>query len=647
MMMERMYSSAIARRNGAAWKTVFVCIALVALTVLTFLPVLRAEFVEFDDDLYVTANRHVQQGLSGESVKWAFTTLHAAFWHPLTWLSLMLDYELFGSGPAGFHATNLLLHVISTLLLFGLLYDATRALWRSAITAALFAVHPLHVESVAWVAERKDVLSTLFWFLCTWTYVRYARRPRPGAYLSCLAIFVLGLMAKPMLVSLPIIMLLLDVWPLDRLPPPPLNLRSLAARGWSLVVEKIPFFLLAAGAAGAAYLAQWLSGAIPSMESSPLPDRAANAVVSAALYIGGMFAPIRLGCFYPLGTGYSTGAILFAAGILATLTVLAAASVRSHRYLAVGWLWYIVSLLPVSGLVQVGSHARADRYTYVPFVGLFIMLVWGTWTLLAKLVARVRVRRATAACLALPAVAALAVAAYVQAGYWQNTVRLFNRTLAVTGDNAMIRGNLGAVLYRQGDLQGAFQQYVEAIRINPRSASAHSNLGVLGVAVGDTEGAEKHYREALAIKPHYADAHENLAGLLYRLERIDEAVYHYGEAARLKPEAARPRANLAGLLFVQGRIDDAIAVSREAIALDPGDPQAYYNLGIFLERAGDLGGAASNYLAAIRLDPGASDAVGNLQAVLNLLPDTAAAGKYRAQLLRIRPDLARTPIEGE
>ena len=496
----------------------------------------------------------------------------------------MLDVELYGFDPGAHHLTNLWFHIANTLLLFGLLHRMTGALGRSAFVAGLFAVHPLHVESVAWLAERKDVLSTLFGMLTIWAYVDYGGRPGPRRYGAVLLFFALGLLAKPMLVTLPFVLLLLDFWPLGRV-----RMGSNPAGDWAfsrdgcstmvrLVWEKIPLLALAAASSVVTFVIHRRGGAVISLGATPLNLRLENAWISYLAYIGKMLWPAHLAVFYPYAQSQSgwwaTAAFLGLVGI--SVAVIRAGPRRP--YLLVGWFWYLGTLVPVIGLVQVGDQAMADRYTYVPLIGLFIVVAWGV----PELLARWPLPR-----LALPAAAGLvilacAITAWGQVQYWEDSTTLWTHTLAVTTGNNIAHNNLGVSLADQGKLDEAIAHYCEALRIKPDYANAHNNLGVALADRGKTDRAIAHYSEALRIQPDYADAHINLGVSLAEQGKVDQAIVHFTEALRIQPDSAKAQNDLGVALASQGKVDQAIAHFTEALRIQPDYADAQKNLGIAL-----------------------------------------------------------------
>jgi tetratricopeptide (TPR) repeat protein len=492
-------------------KALLVAVLLSIITMFVYRGVLRNEFVNYDDNDYVTSNIHVQKGLSWNGVKWAFTSTDASNWHPLTWLSHMLDVHLFGLNPAGHHFTNLFLHVVATLLLFGFMRFATGKLWMSAFVAALFALHPAHVESVAWVAERKDVLSAVLWFATLWAYAYYARNPRIGKYTLVLILFAFGLLAKPMLVSLPFVLLLLDYWPLGRLTT---NARPI---GW-LVVEKLPLLMMAAASSIITVVAQ--HAAISSLNKIYLTTRLSNAVMSYCVYIWQAIWPTNLTVFYP----YAHPFLLNVVTCLLLLFAITAAVVwagRRTKYLITGWLWYLVTLVPVIGIVQVGCQAHADRYTYIPYVGLFMIIVWG----LSAFANKINNHKMLLLTIALTVIfLALCGRTWQQVGYWQNDLTLFSHALNVTKNNDIACNNLGFYYERTNKIREAISYYQQALDINPNYGNAHYNFGNMLLQAGRTDEAIAHYQKALEINPNKINTLSNLAGAYFQKRQLSDAV---------------------------------------------------------------------------------------------------------------------------
>jgi tetratricopeptide (TPR) repeat protein len=574
-------------------RTFLICVSLTIAILAVFWQVQNNGFVNFDDGKYVTENRHVQEGLSWDGFVWALTTTHANFWHPLTWLSHMLDCQLYGLNPGGHHFTNLLLHIANTLLLFLILQRMTGAMWQSAFVAALFALHPLHVESVAWASERKDVLSTLFWILTIGAYVRYVEHPGLNRYLLVFLSFVLGLMAKPMLVTLPFVLLLLDYWPFGRLQlkasanathvqiQKPSNTNYHSERVIRLLVEKVPLLVFAAASSIPAFLAQQHGGATKSLALFPLEGRVANALLSYLIYIGKMIWPQNLTVFYPHpGSTVPTWKVALAGLLLLSVTVWVIRTAKAHPYLLVGWLWYLGTLVPVIGLVQVGDHAMADRYTYVPLIGLFIMLAWG----LPHVAARWPRRKIVFVTSTAGFLSILMVYSWFQVRHWKNSVTLFEHALRVTNNNPLAHTDLGVALAGQGKLVQAIWHYSEALRIKPDYLEARINLGGALARQGRLDEAIDHYLEALRIKPDFADAHYNLGNALTRHGKPDDAIAHYLEALRIQPDDAEAYNNLGIALAKQQRMAEAIACFQQALRVKPDFANARHNMEVALKK---------------------------------------------------------------
>ncbi|MDI6688750.1 MAG: tetratricopeptide repeat protein, partial [Desulfobacterales bacterium] len=517
-----------------------VCLFLVGVTLSVYLQIINYDFINLDDNFYVTENPNVQAGLTFGGIIWSFTTGHASNWHPLTWLSHMLDCELYGLNPMGHHWTNVLIHAANTILLFLVLKLMTGALWRSAFVAAFFAVHPLHVESVAWVAERKDLLCAFFWMLSVWAYVRYIQYPTKIRYLLLILLFILGLMIKPMLVTLPFVLLLLDFWPLSRF-------RSTGnkqqARGCqifiALVWEKIPLFVLSAVSSLITFLVQQHGGAVASLEFFPLKIRIANAFVSYISYIGKMIWPLNLAAFYPYHE-WTIGQVVASGLLLLCLSAMVIWASRKFPYLVTGWLWYLGTLFPVIGLVQIGMQSMADRYTYIPLIGIFIILAWG----MSDISVRWWRRRIVLVILSCVVFVSFMVCTWLQVRHWQNGVTLFTHAINVTHNNSVAYCALGYALEKQDKLNEAIFHYSKSLQINPYFAVAHNNLGTALARKGNAKEAIYHYYEALRIDPNYAGAYYNLGKIFVNQGKIKEAILNYSEALRFNPNMAQALYNL-------------------------------------------------------------------------------------------------------
>ena len=520
-----------------------ICAVLAAAVLIVYWRVQYYDFIDFDDNMYIIENTHLQSGLTYRGLTWAFTTTHTTNWHPLTWLSLMFDYELYGLNPAGYHWTNTIFHLVSTILLFLFLHRVTGEAWKSAFVAALFAIHPLNVESVAWVAERKNVLSTFFWILTMWAYVLYVKVPVFGRYALVVLSFALGLMTKPVLVTLPFVLLLLDYWPLNRFPPGAAGGRGACSR-WSgispFVYEKIPLFVLSCASCVVTFCAAKSGGAVRSLATFPFDVRMANVPVSYVRYLEKMVWPQNLTIFYPHEGMIIQWKIVVSCLLIAVFTVFAFSASRRFRYLPVGWLWYLGTMLPVIGLVQVGFQSMADRYAYIPLVGIFIILSWG----IADIFERFHVRKALVMLLAGGIILFLLVFSWRQVQHWQNSVTIFQHALNVTKRNYHAHLGMGNVFLHRGDLNGARWHYLEALRFKPDHAEVLNNLGMVLMYQGKFAEAMLQYQEALRIKPNEAKIHNNMGVLLARQGKMESAIAQFREALRIDPLFAEARGNL-------------------------------------------------------------------------------------------------------
>jgi tetratricopeptide (TPR) repeat protein len=493
-----------------------------------FWPLLTYDFVSIDDNVYVTSNVHVQSGLTARSLKWAFTTFDAEFWHPLTWLSLMADVQIFGGRPFGFHFTNLLLHILNTLLLFFFLRKVSGKIWQSTFATLLFALHPLHVEPVAWIAQRKDVLSTLFWLLTLRWYANFVENPNRSRYGWIMVFFILGLMSKPMLITLPFTLLLLDYWPFCRFQYTG-SWRSFGRDVWPYIREKLPLFGITATVVIITYSAQKYGGGLDSLNPYPLSDRIANALISYGVYIWKMIWPQNLAFFYPFPDILPAWQIMAATLALAIFTTLAIRSIKNRPYFIVGWLWYLGTLVPVIGLVKIGDFAMADRYTYVPLIGLFIIISWGVPDLLQKWH-----NKALALFLAsLVVLASFATVARMQIRYWSNSILLYEHAISVTRNNFLAHYALGDILAAEGKFDAAISHFAEAVRSRPDKATLQNNLGRALASQGMFDEALPHLMAALQIKKHFPEAHYNTAIALTAKSLYAEAVDHLSSALKL------------------------------------------------------------------------------------------------------------------
>jgi protein O-mannosyl-transferase len=675
---------------------------LVLVTIALYWPATGQGFVNFDDPEYVTGNVHVQSGLTLESIRWAWANPVADNWHPLTVLSHMLVCQGCSLNPRGHHLTNVLLHALNAGLVFVLLQQMTGARWRSLLVAALFAVHPLHVESVAWVSERKDVLSGFFGLLALIGYARYVEVqslkskvqspksvvrglsplfPLPSSlfYLLSLFLFALGLMSKPMLVTWPFVMLLLDYWPLRRMQNAECGMQNgqtsdtqPATRNTllRLVWEKVPFLGLAALASIVTFVVQQRGSSLASGAGVPLGARVGNALVSYCRHLEHLFWPAHLAVFYPHPGQWPLGGVLLAGVVVLGLSLLVWVRRRRYPYLLVGWLWFVGMLVPVIGLVQTGGQAMADRHTYLPLLGVLLLVIWGaceltrSWHYQAGALA-VTGGAATVCCLGL---------ARQQIGYWKDGESLFRHALEVTQDNYVAHSNLGDALAEKGQIDAAIRQHKQAVRLKPDYAEGHNSLGIalakkgqtdeairqyqetlrlnpahvnarynLANALalkGQTDEAIRYYQEAIRVKPDHAEAHGNLGIALAKEGRTDEAILHYQEAVRLRPNLAEARNGLGVALDRRGRCDEAIRQLQEAIRLKPDEADAHYNLGVAFYHQGRTAETIGQFQEAIRLKPSHAEAHNNLGTALGLKGETDEAIRQFQEALRLKPDYA-------
>jgi protein O-mannosyl-transferase len=658
-------SSAFPPRKLILRNILWVLPLLISINLFIYAQVRNHEFTQWDDPSYVSKNYEVSRGLTWEGICWAFTTGHEANWHPVTWISHMVDVQLFGMAPGPHHLVSLFFHIANTLLLFWVLFRMTAAIGSSAFVAGLFAAHPLHVESVAWVAERKDVLSAFFFLLAIWAYITYVRRPDLRRYLLVAALFVLALMSKPMAVTLPAILFLLDIWPLGRLHPGsgqlPTSLR--------LIREKIPLVILAIVSSAITIGVQLHGGSVVKIDSIPLSGRVGNALASYGTYLGNMLWPADLSAFYP----YRSPSLLWIAACflaLGSVSVLVVRSAARHPHLLVGWMWYLVMLAPVIGLIQVGAQAKADRYTYLPLIGIFIIVAWAIPEVLPWL-------RNSGVLLAIASgivICLMTIAAHKQASYWGNGLALWTHALKLYPDSHLIHLNAGFELNHRGENGKAMHHFAEALRLNPNCAEAHNAIGVALSKEGRVDEALEHFRLAVRMKPDYADAHCNLGArltdlgklgeailhlttalkidpgnpeihydmglVLMKQGKIDEAIVHFSKALQLKPGFAEAFNWCGNALSSQGKLEEAIARYNEALRIKPDFADAHNNLGIALANQGKLEEAIIQYNEALRINPGlveAHNGLGNAFSYQNKLDDAMAQFK---EALRLAPDFA-------
>ncbi len=641
-------------------KVIPICLLLFGVVVWTFLPSLHGGFIDFDDFAYVTGNSHIN--FTPGNLARALAHGEAGYWHPLTMWSVMLDHQLYGLNPWGYHLTNVLLHAVNTVLLFLVLRRMTGALWRSLMVAGLFGLHPLRVESVAWICERKDVLSVLFWLLTLWAYVRYAQRrssvepsslcsnaPRSRAsfagssrlafdprrwpldYGLALVFFALGLMSKPMVVTLPFVLLLLDYWPLAR---------------WSrqnmcvLVVEKAPFFLLSAIFCVVTYVVQKSFGMLKELASVSAPlsfsARLDNALVAYGRYLGKLFWPVNLCAFYPHPGHWPAKPVVLAGLLILSISVFACVVWRRWPYCLTGWFWYLGTLVPAIGLVQVGSQSMADRFSYIPSVGILLVLVWGAHQIMKRWNHRGILLGTAGGALVL---ACILLTRY-QIGFWKDGVCVWQRTIAVTENNYDAHNRLARAWFSQGRLDEAIRGFQEAVRLNPHFAEAYVGLGRSFAASKRVDEAIACYQKALEIQPDYIVAHIDLSDILSRNGQVDAAIVHCQKALEIEPNNATAYNNLGFALFQKGNVDEAIVLYQKALQINPDHAEAHNNLGTALFQKGNVDEAIVHFRKALQTNPDHAEAHNNLGTALFQKGSMDEAIVHLQKALLIKPDLA-------
>jgi len=618
-----------------------VALCLILGIVVVYTKVQKYDFVGYDDELYVTQNHYVQKGISLEGIKWAFTTFHTANWHPLTWLSHMLDCELYGLNPSGHHWTNIELHIANTLLLFFILFTMTGALWQSAFVAALFALHPLHVESVAWISERKDVLSTFFGFLSIFAYYGYVKKSSIRFYLLAIVLFSLGLTAKPMLVTLPFVLLLLDFWPLNRFrfqcdfrSRPEIPFEGAVRRNYRIILEKIPIFLIVVGSCIITFIAQKTEGAVKPVAALPLKYRIENAVVSYVSYVLKAIWPHKMAAFYPHpGNTLPLWQIFGGALLIVAACYGAIRTAKKCPYVLVGLFWYLGTLVPVIGLVQVGDQAMADRYTYIPLIGIFIIVAWGISDLFKKW----HLQRIYLGIFAASILAALASKTFLQLNTWKNGITLFEHAVSVTKNNYQAENNLGTA-YGSKNLDKALFHYKAALKINPGYATALYNLGTIYEKKGQMDEAIRNYLKALKVKPEYFDALNNLGLAFCNQGKYDRAVIYFKKALKTESLKTGARINLANVLFLQSKPYEAVSQYQKILQTDSENADAHFNLAYVLSSQNKIDDAVHHYNETLKIDPKYSKAYYNLGNILLSQGKIKEAVAYFAQAIQFKPD---------
>ncbi len=655
------------------YKLLSACLCLILATTTVYWQVQFFGAIDLDDNIYVTENEHVQSGLTREGVMWAITTSEGGQWMPVTWISLMIDYQFFGDDLGRFHLQNLIFHTINSVLLLLCLNQLTGTLWRSAFVAGLFALHPLHVESVAWLTERKDVLSGLFTILTIVAYHEYVKKSGRYRYSLILIFFTLALMAKPASVTVPLLLLVIDYWPLNRL------------TGWQRcrlagneepgrkgvifpIIEKIPLFLIASAISLKTMYTAQAAGAI--MHQFPIISRIIHAMQSYTAYMGKMIWPLNLGVFYPHPLyEFSITSALFSGAILVLISFSALRLAKNYQYFAIGWFWFIVALIPNIGLVQAGTQGMADRFTYIPLIGLYIVVSWG----LADLTKIVPFGKVLGPCMAGSILIGYSLLTVTQVSYWRNSETLFEHTLRVTEDNRVIHNNFGLGLQNKGNADEAIRHYLKALSIKPDYSEAHYNLGNQYWDLGKAEAAEHHFRFALKIKPDYASAFINLGIVARETGRLDEAIglfrqaiaadpklilaytnlgatfrrmnmnaraiVEYKKALALAPDSAITLNDLGNSYRQAGDFEQAIECYLNALEIEPTNDGIHYNLGIALAADGQLNAARERYKEAIIFNPAGAKAFNNLANIYALQKDYINAIRYYTRAIQLDPEL--------
>jgi tetratricopeptide (TPR) repeat protein len=608
------------RRHSRRLRSGILIAALCIAVAVAFSPAILGEYV-FDDLQYIVGNTHVTSGLNLAGLRWALTSTYASNWHPLTWLSHQADSQLFGPSPLGPHVVNILLHAANASLLFLFLRAATGAFWRSACVAALFALHPLRVETVAWVSQRKDLLATLFWLLALGAYVRYARRPAVKHLILVAGLFLLALLAKPMAVTLPAQLLLLDAWPLGRLRIGFGLPGGEVRRSWArALAEKSPLFLLAAASAAVTYFAQLAGGSVVDLQRLPFLVRFSNAVLSYPRYLAKAAWPAELAVYYPHPEASELLSFAAAAALVA-FSFCALRAYRTRPFLAVGWLWFLGTLVPVLGLVQVGGQAMADRYTYVPLVGVFVAATWLAWQAASQ---RPRLARTTVSA-AILILLVLAPLTFLQARIWRDNITLFRHAVAVTKADWVMEENLGVVLFWSGRHQEALEHLRRAVALEPSLPKPRFSLSRVLLDTGQLDEAEHQLRATIQLNPNYPEAHFNLCSCLARQGRTSEALPSCRMAARLMPDNPNAHYMLGQVSSREHLADEALAQFRVALRLDPQSADASYAIGLMLARKGRLGEAEHAFRETLRIAPGHPGAQSGLQR-LRVLKSGAPSG---------------------
>jgi protein O-mannosyl-transferase len=616
---------------------IFICLFLLSAISLIYWKIHTYDFIVFDDDAYVYDNPHIKNGITFDNIKWAFTSFHSWNWHPLTWISHMIDCQFFGLNPGWHHIINVSFHIINSLLLFFVFKKMTGGLWQSAFVAALFALHPLHVQSVAWISERKDVLSGLFFMITLWAYNIYVKHPSKYRYFLVALFFALGLLSKPMLVTMPFVLLLLDYWPLERI-----RLKKLSGINNSqplkiltrLILEKIPLFFFSAISSVITFFAQ--ESGVSSFERIPISSRIANSLVSYLTYIEKMIYPTKLAVLYPYVLIQPLWKVFTACCIIILISIMSIITIKKMPYFIVGWLWFLGTLVPVNGLVAVGDQSMADRYTYLPLIGLFLIIAWAA----ADLWKKWELRRIWLILSISIIILVLMAVSSNQIEYWKNSITLFEHTLSITSGNDRIHNNLAIALLKEGRIDKAINHFLQATRICPYEWDYYNNLGVALDKVGRSDEAMSNFFQATRINPKDIKSYNNLGAIFEKQGKEEEAINCYAQIIRINPNDYEAHMKLGDILYGQGLLNEAINHYLQATKINPAPEMAYNNLGNVFYKQGRINEAINNYLLTLKINPNRPETHNNLGNALNQQGRTSEAIQYYIQAIKLKPDFA-------
>jgi protein O-mannosyl-transferase len=621
--------------------TIFISFFLIITTLAVYWQVNEFEFVGLDDALYVADNPHIKEGLSYQNIKWAFTdaTEITNYWAPLTWISIIIDYKLYEMNAGGYHRTNLIFHILNSILILLVFNKMTGKRWHSAFIAVMFAIHPLHVESVAWMTERKDVLSTFFWMLTMWFYASYVILPGTGRYLLVIIFFFLGIMAKPMLVTLPFALLLLDFWPLSRLEPS-LSVSALK-KTFLLLLEKVPLFIIIFIASLSAFFFQEKGGVLPSLELIPFYLRIENILVSYTGYLLKTIWPFGLSAIYPYPNNIPNWQVIISFTILSSISLISIRTIKKAPWFTFGWFWYLGILVPVIGIVVIGPHAMADRYTYIPLIGIFIIISWGIPELITQLKFRTAYLGISVCLLSL----ILLLITWIQVGYWRTSYTLFKHALEVTEKNPLAHDGMANAFAKRGQVEESIKHYKKSILQYPYSAEVHSNLGVALFKQGKIKEAIKHYNTAIQLKPDFITAWNNLGNALKKIGQFEEATACFTKLIKLEPNSAVINYNYGSLLLEKNQLKEAEIYFKKAIQLDPSfTADANNNLGKIYMRMNEIEKAVLSFLQALQDNPDQAKTHYYLGDAYSKAGKLDEAMKHFSEAVTIEPDFINARV---